>query len=357
MRFEDVFSTRAASLRIQQDASNGIAYMARAFFPDDKQMSLELKNIHAKNGLGVMLKPSAFDTLATIRTRQGFTVNSMEMPLFREGFMVTEKDIMDIQRAADMNDPYLMAAVRNVYNDAENLTISAEVAAEMMRCSLMAPIDGNVTISVQADNAIYNYDYDPNHAWKATNYVALTGNSRWNQPSTAKPLEDLRTAKKQLEANGFDARYAVMNEKTWNYLADINQIKNAIVTISGVSFDFVDDETVRTVFTRRTGLIPVIYNKKYKDLSGNDVNFFPDDYVSVITSRSLGRTVYAPTPEERTLLNDPKVDVSIIGAGVALSRQTTYGPPVQNSIYASMIALPSFENMDGMYTLKVVSAA
>ena len=28
MRFEDVFSTRAASLRIQQDASNGIAYMA-----------------------------------------------------------------------------------------------------------------------------------------------------------------------------------------------------------------------------------------------------------------------------------------------------------------------------------------
>ena len=45
---------------------------------------------------------------------------SLKEELVTEGFMVTEKDIMDIQRAADMNDPYLMAAVRNVYNDAEN---------------------------------------------------------------------------------------------------------------------------------------------------------------------------------------------------------------------------------------------
>lgn len=353
MRFQDAFSTRAAALRITNDPSNAEAYMARAFFPDDKQMSLELKNIHTANGVGVMLKPSAFDSLATIRTREGFTVSTMEMPLFREGFMVSEKDIMEIQRAADINDPYLMEAIRNVYNDSDKLITSAEVAAEMMRCSLLAPIGGDVKISVSADNAIYNYDYDPNGTWKATNYVALSGTNVWTAGTTAKPLDDIRVAKQQVIDGGYDAQYAIMTEKTWNYLLTCDQIKNAIVTIFGNVASFIDDTMVRNVFTRVTGLTPIIYNKKYKNLAGTSVNFFPDDYVSICTGRALGRTVYAPTPEERTLLADPKVDVSIIGSGVALSRQTLYGPPVQNSIYASMIALPSFENMFGMYTIKV----
>lgn len=355
MRFEDAFSTRAAALRITQNASNNIPYMARAFFPDDKQMSLELKNIHSEKGLGVMLKPSAFDSLATIRTRQGFTVSSMEMPLFREGFMVSEKDIMEIQRASDVGDPYLMEAVRNVYNDAENLAESANIAAEMMRCSLMAPQSGNVTISISADNAVYSYDYDPNGTWKSTNYLALTSTDVWSDYDDCDPLGDIRTGKQQLIKKGYDGKYIVMNETTWNHLIQCDQMKNALISITGNTLDIMDDEALRNVIVRKTGLTPVIYNKQYKDLSGNDVNFFPDGYVSICAGRALGRTVYAPTPEERTLLSDPKVDVSIIGPGVALSRQTIYGPPVQNSIYASMIALPSFENMYGMYTLKVLA--
>ena len=58
-------------------------------------------------------------------------------------------------------------------------------------------------------------------------------------------------------------------------------------------------------------------------------------------------------PEERTLLGDPKVDVSVLDSGVAVAVQTIYGPPVQYSTTASQIVLPSYEGMDSVYVLKV----
>ena len=86
--------------------------------------------------------------------------------------------------------------------------------------------------------------------------------------------------------------------------------------------DFVDTEMVKELFKRKTGLTPIINDKKFADYDGNQKAFFPDNYVSVIGAGTLGNTWYGVTPEERTLLGDPKVDVSILDSGVAVAVAT-----------------------------------
>lgn len=354
MRFEEVFSTRAAALRLTEDISNSLPFAGAAFFPTVKQAGLDLKLIKAHKGLGVVLKPAAFDTLATIRTRQGFTVSNVEMPLFRESMRIGEKEMMEIQRAQQANDPYLLDVLANIYNDTATLVEGARIAQEKMRCALLCPQNGNVQISLSADNAIYNYDYDPNSTWKTNHYAALSSaTDKWSDATNATPLDDIQSGANFLRSIGYDPGYIMMNSTTFNYLVASAQIKNALITVTGSLISFMDNDTVKEVVRRKTGLVPIIYDKMYTDLDGTDKKFFADNYVSILPRGGIGRTVLATTPEERTALGNAGVDVSILESGIAIAHQTTYGPPVQESVTASMVCLPSAENLDGMYTIKV----
>lgn len=354
MRFSDVFTAQALAFRLENDPSNAMPFLGEAFFPVRKKVGIDLKWIKAHKGLGVELKPSTYDALATIRPREGFTVLAEEMPLFRESMKVSEQDMVDIQRAQDSNDPYVQDAINHVYDDVNNLVNGARIATERMRMSLLAPATGDMKIQIGlADNTIYNYNYDPAGAWKSSNYLALTGNATWDNPTTAKPLNDIQTAIDALADKGYTARYAMMNSATLAYLVEADQMKNALISVTGRAIDFLDTATAKDVFQRKTGLTPVIYNKKFKDVTGTEKKFYPNDYVTVIAESQLGNTFMGMTPEERTLMGDPKVDVSIMDSGIAIAIQNIYGPPVRHETTVSQIALPSFEGMDGVFEIKV----
>lgn len=354
MRFNDVFTARSLAFRLTEDPSNAQPFLGEAFFPARKKTGIDLKWIKAHKGLGVELKPSAYDALATIRPREGFTVLAEEMPLFRESMKVSEQDMVDIQRAADSGDPFAQDALNHVFDDVNNLVNGARIATERMRMSLLAPVTGDMHIQIGlADNTIYSYNYDPNGTWKANNYLALTGNATWDNPTTAKPLDDIQTASDALADNGYQSRYAMMNSATLAYLVAADQMKNALISVTGRVIDFLDTATAKEVFQRKTGLMPIIYNKKYKDVNGFSQKFYPNDYVTIISDEALGMTYYGMTPEERTLMGDPKVDVAVMDSGIAIAIQNIYGPPVRHETTVSQVALPSFEGMDGVFEIKV----
>lgn len=50
----------------------------------------------------------------------------------------------------------------------------------------------------------------------------------------------------------------MMNSTTFDYLVENEQIKNALITSSGKTVDFTDEATVKEIFTRKTGLTPII---------------------------------------------------------------------------------------------------
>lgn len=356
MLFSDVFTAEAIGIRRTSDPSNSMAYAGAVFFPDKKTMGVDIKWFKLHSVVGTALKPSAYNAMSTIRPRAGFNGIVEEMPLFRESMKIDERDLFEIQRAQSSNDPYLQEILDHIYDDTNNLIEGANISAERMRMNLLSPINGEMKIVIgMADNTLYSYDYDKDGTWKAEHYLELTGTDTWDNPETAKPLTDIRTGVLFLKGLGSAPTYAMMTSKTFDYLLESEQIKNAFITSSGKIVDFLDEETVKDVFRRKTGLTPILYDKQFTDYDAKATkkNFFPDDYVTIIGAGQLGNTYRGVTPEERTLMGDSAADVYVLENGVAIATKTTYGPPVVYHTTASMLALPSFEGMDDIYTIKV----
>ena len=355
MRLTDIYSARAVALNRTEVESNRIPFMGEAFFPARKKMGIDLKWIKIHKGLGVALKPSNFDAMPTIRTREGIAMTKEEMPFFRESMLVKEQDMIDIMRVQDTDDPYITEVLESIYDDTNNLIDGADISAERMRMQLLAPQNGTLGIQIATvDNKIHNYSYDPDSSWKAKHYVELTtASDKWDAPTTAKPLNDMRKGIQYLASIGVQARYLLGNSTTFDMLLECDQIKDALVTIMGTNVGFLDTDTVEEIIRRKVKLEMLSYDKMFKDYDGTEKKFYPDNYVTIIGSDQLGNTWYGTTPEERTLLGDPKVDVSVLDRGVAIAVKTDYGPPVQVSTTASQIVLPSFEGMDSIYVIKV----
>lgn len=353
MNFNEIFTAKAVAYRQTQDAQVGTPFLGEAFFPSRNKMGIDLKWIKTHKNVGVALKPSTYDAMATIRPRDGFVTLAEEMPLFRESMKVSEMDLVQITRAQESSDPYVQEVINHLYDDTANLVEGAHISRERMRMSLLAPINGNVQITIGiADNTIYNYNYDDGGEWKAVNYNELLTN-KWDAPTSSQPLNDFDVAVNRLAAIGSVGRYAVMNTATLNALTQSAQIKNAVITSSGVAMAYVDKETVKEIIQRKTGLQVVVYDKTFRDYDGTTKKFFPDGYVSVVGEDVLGYTWAGMTPEARSLMGDAKIDVAVLDSGIAIATQTTYGAPVQHSVTASQVCLPSFEGMDSVYVMKV----
>lgn len=355
MLLTEVFSARSVAVRQSNDPSNLEAFLGPRFFPSRRKMGIDLKFFNVHRDVGTALKPSALDAMATIRPRGGFKMTAEQMPLFRESMMISETDIFEIMRAQDSNDPYLNETLGRIYDDVGDLVNGADISVERMRMALMAPINGDVVIKVgMADNTLYNYNYDPEGEWKKEHYLLLTGTETWDKADTATPLNDFQKGTEVLTGAGVLPTYAVMNSFTLNYLLKSEQVQKMNTARQyGINTGFLDKNTAKAIITAATGLTVLTYDKKYKDYDGNTYKYFPDNCVTIIGAETLGNTWYGVTPEERTLLGDPKVDVSILESGVAIAVKTDYGPPVQYSTTASQIVLPSFEGMDSIFTIKV----
>lgn len=349
MFIKDVINARAIALRSTEVASNNIPYLGLQWFPETKKEGLDLKWIKTSKGLPVILKPSNFDAIPTLRAREGLSTEKTQMAFFRESMQVTEEDEQEIARVNDAKDPYLAAAVRSIYNDADTLVRAAEVVPEVMRMSLLT--GQNIVLS--SGNVNYTYDYDPQDTWAGTNYSALSGTSMWNDTTNATPLSDLNTARKALAKKGIIVRYALMNSNTFEYLVNNKQVNASILAQNVTATIFPSDEDIKAVVKKRTQLTVVVYDKMYKGYNGAETYFYPNDYVTLLPEGALGNTWFGTTPEERTARQVADVDVAMYGTGIAIATKVEYGPPAKTSVTASEIVLPSFEGMDEIYVMKV----
>ena len=354
MLFDGLFSPQAIGANWTENASNRIPYLGEGLFPARKQAGLDLKWIKGSKGIPVSLMPTAFDAKATFRDRIGVQKVETEMPFFREGFKIKERDRQDILRAQSANDPYVNAAINRVFDDANELIEGAMVVGERERMQLLFPLNGNVGIVIQANGVDYTYNYDPDGAWKAANYFELQGDHAWDHPSTADPFSDIQDAKDAIAAStGSDLRIAIMNKATFRNLRTNTTIKNRYLTKSGASFGYLTDNEIIQILKDTVDLDGIVlYDKQYRNESKVAAKFVPDGYVALIPAGSLGETCYGTTPEEADLMGKGVAPVQIVETGIAITQETTVNP-VNVNTFASEIVLPSYERMDEVALLKV----
>lgn len=355
MNLREFFTPAAVAAQWNEVASNYIDYIGTGLFPAKKKAGLDLAWLKGSKGLPVSLMPSAFDAKATFRDRIGIEKLQTEMPFFREGFKIKEKDRQELLRVQDSNDPYAKEIISRVFDDANELISGAAVVPERMIMQLLFPENGNVGISIKANGEDYTYNYDTDGSWKTSNYTALTGADLWTASDTADPFKAFKAAKDLVRSKtGSELTTAIMTTDTFNKLASTAAVKNRYLTTSGLSIGYLTDAEVAAAVKGTSGLDIVIYDKQYKDEDGVAHAFVPDGYVCLVPSGSLGSTWYGTTPEEADLMGSDEAEVSIVNTGVAITREVT-AHPVNINTFASEIVLPSFERMDEVAVLKVTA--
>ena len=355
MRLRDAYSAKAIALAFTQAGSNKIPYLGRALFPAQKKMGLDLKWIKTSKGLPVSLAPSAFDTVSTIRSREGIKIEETEMAYFKESMLVKEVDEQEILRVQESSDPYAQQVLARIYDDANTLIDGAEVVPERMIMQLLNPVNGHPSISISANGATYAYDYDPDGSYATNNYEALVGNYRWNTASgssTADPIKDIQDAQDDVEAlTGTRPTIAIMSRETFNYVKKCPSIQNYILAQNTTANVVITDAVVKELFLTNLGVTIVVYTKQFKNESGVATQFFANGYCALIPEGKLGNTWFGTTPDERSLMADPNYDTALVDTGIAVTVTTT-SDPVQTKTTVSEIVLPSYERMDETFVIK-----
>lgn len=351
--FRKLVSPKVIAANWTESQSNKIPYLGETLFPSKQKAGLDLKWVKGYKGLPVSLMPSVFDAKATFRSRPGVSFTETEMPFFREGFKIKEKDRQEIMRIKEKNDPYLTDALNRVFDDAANLLDGALVVPERMIMQLLFPEAGNMGITIEANGVSYTYNYDPAGAWKATNYFVVPSDYTWDKPNAADPLSDIQAAQDAIKAQGGQGVMIAMNNNTFKLFRSIKAIKDLYLFIGGVSAGYLTDAQITAAIKDALSLRGIIvYDKQYKDESGVTHAFVPDGYVAVLPEGALGNTWRGTTPEEADLIGKDGADVAIVNNGIALT-QIVDAHPVNINTFASEIVLPSYERMNEVALIKV----
>ena len=354
MDLREVFTPAAIAANWTEVASNQIPYLGATLFPARKKAGLDLSWLKGSRGLPVSLMPSAFDAKATFRDRIGFEKLETEMPFFREGYKIKEKDRQEMLRVQESTDPYAAEVIARVFDDTRDLIDGANVVPERMIMQLLFPEEGNVGIAIKANGVNYTYNYDQDGSWKTSNYTALTGTDTWDKPSTADPFASFKKAKDHVRSKtGTKLTRAIMDSYTFNLLAKTDTVKNRYLTTNGLSLGYLTDNEVKAIVESTSGLRVAVYDKQYKDENGDSHSFVPNGYVCLIPDGAIGNTWYGTTPEEADLRGNSGAEVSIVNTGVAITRELQQHP-VNINTFASEIVLPSFERMDEVAVINVL---
>ena len=347
MNLTEFFTPAAIASNWEEVASNRTPYLGTGLFPARKKAGLDLAWLKGSKGLPVSLMPSAFDAKATFRDRIGFEKLETEMPFFREGFKIKERDRQELLRVQDSGDPYAQEVINRVFDDSQNLIEGANVVPERMIMQLL--FGGKINII--ANGVAYEYNYDKNEEWAKTNVIKAA--TKWETANAADPFADFKKAKDAIRSKtGTEITRAVMNTNTFNLMAKTDALKNRYLATNGLSLGYLTDDEVRAVVSGTSRITVAIYDKQYKDEAGVAHAFVPDGYVALIPDGSLGNTWYGTTPEEADLMGSGVAEVSIVNTGVAITREVTVNP-VNVNTFASEIVLPSWERMDECVVLNV----
>lgn len=339
-RIYDLYNNKTIAEYYQEAVSNKIPYLGETLFPPKKKLGLDLKYIKSSKGIPQVLKLSAYDTKATLRDRAGFNDVESEMPYFKEGFLIKERDRQELNKLIDSgNQAYVDIILNNIFDDATELVDGAKTQFERMRMQLL--YQGKIQISYGGLGI--DYDYEVNKTTVTTSWATATTDI----------MADLETALDKVETRcGIRPTRAVCTSKTFKYLRENNKIVGAIRALNTTKY--VTGKMVKQYLQDELDLTIQVYDKKYKDESGAEKQFFADDVFTLLPpTASLGNSWYGTTPEESDLMGSNVANVSIVNTGVAITT-TEQTDPVNVDTKASFIGLPSFENSDQVEIMTVV---
>lgn len=361
LSLKDAFTARALGIAWNNyKQSLGLPpYLGRSFFGTNKKEGLDLKFIKGSKGLPVALKASNFDAQAPLRDGIGFSDIQNEMPFYRESYMVTEKEEQDYASYVNGNEPMANQVLTEIMKSPLDLIRGAAVVPERMIWQLLAAPDGIPRISVKVDGKdTYYVDYtnDNGAAYKADHYfVNSSAADKWDAQATCTPIQDLLDVIEQhKDATGETLTTFCMNTKTWRMFCNAEDTRKQILGLTAYNEGMrITQPQVKSYLLDMYGIQILEYNQMFKESDGTSATFIPDGVVSAIAGNvnQLGSVWFGTTPEERSA-GKLDGDFTLTETGIAVYTYLT-DHPVNTHCVVSEIVLPSYENMDSTFIMKV----
>ncbi|MBN1058524.1 major capsid protein [Clostridium botulinum] len=319
--------------------------MDKMLFPNKKVDGTTFEMAKGAKKRAVALRQSAFDTRAKLRSLNAkVDTNTKEIPFFKEGVTVSEKDkrdLMDLKAAgADDRAEFVL---NEIYKGHAELVEGADIVAKGMRAQVIQ--NGNIVYSSnpQDGNVIVDYGIPSNHK------VTLTGTDKWTDAS-ADIYGDIVKFKQILTKEHYAAPNAMlMTEVTFmntimKNTAIINDIKNSNLNTTRIL-----DETDFLNFLQRRLKMSVAFEETttYCPYKGaKEIPYYDDNKVTFINSTNLGNTLYGVTPEEYDLsVRTNKWPTIIYDGRIAISTEEMFDPVTTNT-KVSVMPIVSFEKAD-----------
>mgnify|MGYP004640504539 CR=1 FL=1 len=320
-------------------------YIGEMFFPNIRQKGLKLSFIKGKDRAPIALVASNFDANVLYRDRIGVEKVEAQLPFFKEAKKIDE---VLRQELLSTTPEYAKFLIDKVFDDETELLIGADATAERMRMQLLA--NGVIPIAENGVNWQYDYGF-------STSTQMVTEDTKWSATG-AHPLKSMYARiKAYKKLTGKSAAYIVMSQKIFDDLCQDEDITNYFAKLQVPNLYPADDEIKRYVESRLA--VTIFVNDKYyieaRDHTLTKVPFYPEDRYTILPTLDLGNTVYGTTPEEADLIsgNSKASSCSVTSNGVAV---TTWNEvdPVNVNTKVSQVCLPSCEEIDKIYIVKVL---
>ena len=328
----DVVTAENISAYWENMTQNRAPYVGEQLFPSVKKLGLNLDWLNGNSGVPVVLNLSAFDAQAIPRARQGFSVTRAQMPYFKESLYIDEELRQQLNIAIEGgSDAYVNTIMQKIFNDNVQLIESARVQRERMRMALLTT--GAISMTANGQSVSYDYGVPSGHK--------KTAAASWKNSSTDIIADIYAWQQTILEDTGVKPTRAICNSTVWNALRNNTNIRNTIFVYSnGVST--VSDAALKSLLAEQLELSVYVNDRLYKNESGTNTKFVPDDTFVLFPAGELGNTYFGTTPEESDLQTGSAANVAIVDTGVAVTTMKKMDP-VNVETKVSMITLPSFE--------------
>lgn len=326
-------------------------YVTSYLFPNVKQNKLKISEIQGVSGLPQLLTPSTLDAEPTLRGRKIGEAVDRELIFFREGMRLGEQERRDLQLIqASGNQTLVDSQIGTIMQDRLTLINGARARAEKLRIDVLT----KGKIELKENGVVMTYDYGQ------TNFS--NAKVDWSDPINSKPLTDIQDV--QAKAKGVKITNIIMNQKTFNDMKQSEEVKKsvpAIMAAGGTITPIITDATVKQAFTTLYNINIVVDEDTYEDKEGNAIPFFPDDVVVLVPSGELGKTVFAPTPEEFDFmlnreLTNPNMELALIDNSIAVVSQYNKTIPIQILTTVSELLIPAFTRRKQVFVLNTKTA-
>lgn len=337
MNLQDFISAKEIALYIQNLPPR--TTIDQALFPNTKQWGTEIELAKGAKQRPVALRMSTFDVAVKPRAlKADLKIDKKELPFFKESVLIKEKDRQMLMMAMQANNQNLVEQlVSQVYDNYQSLVDGAGVQATRMRAQLIQ----KGVVNIVTDDGDIVVDYEIPAAHKET----LLTTAKWSDP-TADVVGDIQRWQGVLTNEGYAApNRMLLTKTTFGYISQNTAILNELKA-RNMGEVIVTTQDIIAYLNRKLSISVGFLNGTFIAEDESTMNFYEDNYVTLIPDGALGKTVYGTTPEEADMVyGSGKLDTQIVNTGVAITTMLKEDP-VTVETKVSQLVLPSFERAD-----------